>query len=277
MNTHTRPMAAIAAVVKRAGSGWFSQTSVASPHCSFQFLSESGTEPLLDGKDVAICQAVISTALISIFRGRFCDAILPNRKAVTFKKGEVIYNVGDRNRIFFFLQSGFVKVGTITTNGHELIYDVRTGGDLIGELCACEQERSDRAVALEQTDAIPVPFEEIMEVLLTAPDLALQLVNVFCQALKEAYAQVNTLAADDLRHRLAKALLRLATNIGQRAGNLTEIPTVLTQEEIAQMISARRERVSTAISYLRRRGMIQYTTRGHLALSVKALEGYVAR
>ena len=41
--------------------------------------------------DDPFSQAAVSTALVSVFRGKFCDAILPNRKTTTFKKQEVIY------------------------------------------------------------------------------------------------------------------------------------------------------------------------------------------
>jgi hypothetical protein len=78
------------------------------------------------------------------------------------------------------------------------------------------------------------------------------LMDVFCRALKDAYAQVNTLALDDTVHRLIKTLIGLATKIGRQSGLLTEIPTYLTQEEIAQMSAARRERISTALNCLRR-------------------------
>ena len=218
----------------------------------------------------------MSSALASVFRGKFCDFILPNRSSTRFKKHDVIYNVGDDGRTFFFLQSGFVKVGTITPNGSEMIYDVRRSGDVIGELCASEKKRPDRAVALEQTDAISVPFEEIMAVLLQKPDLVAMLVEIFCRALKEAYAQVNTFASHDIIHRLSKVLLGLATKIGQKSSSLVEIPTYLTQEEIAQMVGARRERVSTALNSLRRQGMVHYSTRGHLMLDVSALERHSA-
>jgi len=226
--------------------------------------------------DDALSQAAVSTALITIFRGKFCDAILPNRKATTFKKEDVIYDVGEKERTFFFLQNGLVKVGTITSVGHELIYDVRKGGDVVGELCASEARRPDRAVALEQTEAIPVPFQDVMEVVRSQPDLLARLVDVFCRALSEAYAQVNTLAVDDTVHRLGKVLLKLAAKIGQSSGPKVEIPTYLTQEEIAQMVAVRRERISTALNFLRRRGMIEYTNHGHLVLNLKALEGYSA-
>jgi CRP-like cAMP-binding protein len=219
-------------------------------------------------------QVVVSSALASVFRGKFCDLILPNRKTTTFSKHQVIYNVGDADRTFYFLQNGFVKVGAITGCGNEVIYDVRKGGDVVGELCASEQIRPDRAVALQQTDAVSVPFKEVMELLLTRPDLVSLLVDVLCRALKEAYAQVNALASDDTVHRLAKVLVGLATKIGERSGSLVEIPTYLTQDEIAQMVAARRERISTALNSFRRRGMVQYSTRGLLLLDVDALEGH---
>jgi CRP/FNR family cyclic AMP-dependent transcriptional regulator len=234
------------------------------------------TEPPAELDDAVGRQAAVSTALALVFRGRFCDFILPNRKTTTFNKHQVIYNVGDGERTFFFLQSGLVKVGTITANGREVIYDVRKGGDVIGELCASEQVRPDRAVALEQTDAISVPFAEIMELLSKRPDLAAVLIDVFCRALKEAYDQVNTLAVDDTVHRLIKVLTGLAAKIGRRSGSLVEIPTYLTQEEIAQMAAARRERISTALNSLRRRGIVRYSTRGHLALDMSALENHSA-
>ena len=171
----------------------------------------------------------------------------------------------------FFLQRGFVKVGTITATGSELIYDVRKGGDVVGELCASEKERSDRAVALEATDAIVVPFDDIKSLLMTEPSLVAALIEVFCSALKQAYAQINTLAVDDTVHRLATILVSLAERMGRPSGALVEIPTYLTQEEIAQMVAARRERVSTALNFLRRREMVQYSHRGNLLVHVERL------
>ena len=195
-------------------------------------------------------------------------------RSLTFKKNDVIYDVGEDERRFFFLLTGFVKVGTITRDGHELIYDVRKGGDVVGELCASRRERPDRAVALEDTNAIPVPYDEVMEVIRKQPDLLDRLVELFCRALTEAYEQVNIMAVDDTVHRVVKALLRLAAKFGHRPGEMVEIPTYLTQEEISQMVAARRESVSTALNFLRRRAMLRYSNHGYLTLDITALKNY---
>jgi CRP-like cAMP-binding protein len=70
-------------------------------------------------------------ALLLWFRGKLCDLIRPNRKATTFNKHQVIYDMGDGERTLFFLQNGVVEMGTISANGREVIYDVRKGGDVV--------------------------------------------------------------------------------------------------------------------------------------------------
>lgn len=212
---------------------------------------------------------------MKLFDGKFCDAILPNQKRTLFKKKQILYEVGDTDRTLFFLLDGFVKVGTVTSDGHEVIYDVRKGGDVIGELCASEGRRPDRAVALEQTEAVSVPLDDVMEVVRKQPDLMARLMEVFCQALKEAYSQVNALAVDNLLHRLVNVLLRLAEKVGHNLGRVVELSIYLTQEELSQMVGARRERVSTALNSLRRSGAIGYSKQGTLILSTDILKNQI--
>src|ERR1041385_8784764 len=78
---------------------------------------------------IATEEATLSSALVTIFRGKFCNTILPGRTPIQFKSGEVIYNIGDLDRSMFFIQKGFVKVGTLVPDGREIIYDVRKAGD----------------------------------------------------------------------------------------------------------------------------------------------------
>ena len=218
--------------------------------------------------------AAVSAALGPIFRGRFCDILLPNRAIRAFDEDRVLYELGDRERTFFFVRHGVVKVGTITDDGREIIYDIRKSGDVVGELCAIEPVRRDRAVVVERTEAIAIPFDEVVEVLAKHPTLLRDLVQMFGGALAEAYDQVNRLAVEDVMYRLVDVLKVLAGKFGCPSGELVEIATYLTQEELAQMVVARRERVSTALNSLRRRGIARYSARGHLLLDMRALETY---
>lgn len=232
----------------------------------------SGTAPLPHVPDAAaLDQALVSSALVTVFRGKFCDTLLPGRAPLLFKDGDVLYDIGDPNRSMFFIRKGFVKIGTLTQDGREIIYDIRKAGDVVGELCASPSPRRDRAVALEPTEAVHVPYSEVIATLRSHPDLLVRLVEIFCECLSDAYQQITTLAAHDLTSRIVQALLNLASKLGGSGGDSVQIPAYLTQEEISQMVGARRERVSTALNSLRRRGLVNYSSRGHLILQVKAL------
>lgn len=215
-----------------------------------------------------------SSALAPSFRGKFCDVILRNRSGTTFEKGQVIYDVGDDKQTIFFVQKGFVKVGSITQDGHELIYDVRKAGDIVGGLCASGQQHQDRAVALEQSEVIAVPLDEVLDIVQKNRDFLQELVQIFCESLSDAYDRLNTLASSDTLHRLVRVLVRLATQLGHSSGQRTELSVYLTQEEISQMVVARRVRISTAMNFLRNRGMVDYSHQGYLVLNLKALRNY---
>jgi CRP/FNR family transcriptional regulator, cyclic AMP receptor protein len=222
-------------------------------------------------------QAALSSALSVIFRGRFCRTVLQNRNAQKFEKGETLYDIGLNEGSFFFIRSGLVKIGTITESGEEVIFDIRKAGEVVGELSASGSPRMDRAVALELTEAVPVSYEEILETIQKNRLLLRELIQLFCDSLLNAHEQVTALAFRDTMQRLTKTLLDLAGQLGRPAGNRVEITAHLTQEELAQMVAARRERISLGLGLLRRNGMIEYTTQGHLLLDLGALRDYCAK
>ena len=101
------------------------------------------------------------------------------------------------------------------------------------------------------------------------------LIEVFCKALTSAYQQIVNLAIDDTLLRLVKILLDLAANLSRPTGAEVELPMYLTQEDVAHMVTARRERISTALNFLRRKEVIRYSTRGRLVLNLERLRAYL--
>lgn len=197
---------------------------------------------------------------------------IPFPDAVSFAEDEVLYDLGDTERDFLFIVRGIVKTGTITGSGREIIYDIRKEGDIVGEMCAVEPVRTDRAVALEATQAIAVPFDQVLIHMAWHAGLLHDVVRAFCSALAEAHEQVNRLAVANVEQGLIHVLKTLARRHGRPSGEFVEITLYLTQEELSQMVVARRERVSTALNSLRRRGIARYSPRGHLLLHQSALQ-----
>ncbi len=222
--------------------------------------------------NLGLLDGLLSSSLSRLFAGKICASVLQNRGIKTFEKDEVIYDLGDEDRNFFFIRRGVVKVGTITETGQELIYDIRKDGSVVGELCAAVWPRRDRAVALEQSTVVPVPFDDILAALQQNRGALSEMLEAVSRSLLNAYEQASALAAEDTLHRLVRVLLRLASRLGRRAEQGVELETYLTQEELAQMVAASRERVSTAMNALRQRGLVRYARRGHLLIDVAALE-----
>lgn len=229
---------------------------------------------MLTSSESALQNAFLSSALATIFRGKLCETLLHNRPPRTFAKGSAIYEAGDEGRSFFFVQRGVVKVGAVTDDGHEVIYDLRKEGDVVGELCACETPRRDRAVALQPTEVIAVSYEDILDSLQQNRPALQEILDVICRALSVAYDQISLLSSDGTLDRLIKVLLRLAKQLGRPSGHFVEVDAYLTQEEISQMMASSRERVSVALNLLRNRAMVDYSRGGHLLLDVNALENW---
>lgn len=157
-------------------------------------------------------------------------------------------------------------------DGREIVYDLRKESDVIGELYAVHALRRDRAVALVRTVTVTVPYEEVVAILAQHVALLTDFIGIICSALAGAYEHIDSIAFDSVLIRTVSVLLSLANNFGRSVGEFIELPMYLTQEELAQMVMARRERVSTALNGLRREGLVHYSPRGHLRLDVAKLE-----
>jgi len=224
----------------------------------------------------ALALAALSSTLAPLFRGRLCEILLTTRGPRIFERHAIIYDLGETDRSLFFIRQGLVKIGTITEEGREIIYDVRTNGDVVGELCALDRPRRDRAVVIDTTAAIAIKFEEVVAALAGNSGLLATFITALGGVLADAYDQLNHVARGDVTHGVVAVLKTLARKLGRPRGALVEINAYLTQEELAQMVAARRERVSTALNTLRRDGAINYSGDGHLLLDLAALDRHLA-
>src|SRR5437773_12231706 len=102
----------------------------------------------------------------------------------------------------------------------------------------------DRAVALQLTEVVAVPYEEVLCAIQNNRQLLGELIQLRCDSLMDAYSLVTSLASRDTMARLTRTPLDLAGSIGQPAGQRVEISVHPIQEELSQMVVARRERVS---------------------------------
>ena len=213
-------------------------------------------------------------ALSGCFRGKLCEQLMnrPGRPAV---KGELVYGLGDPAQSVFFLRQGLVKLTSLTEDGRELILRLHQAGEVFGDLCHCTGERREQAVAMEDSEVVELSFDEFVAHLQGSRSAMLLFLSNVAQQLSSAYEQIQTVSFSSTMERLVRTLGRLADDFGVPEGEWIRLSHYFRQDDLAQMIGARREVVSTLLNQLRDEGLITYARKDGLLLRRAGLEGYL--
>ena len=210
-------------------------------------------------------------ALSALFRGSLCEQ-LANGPVRRLTSGEFLYHVGADARSVFLIRHGLVKVSTISAGGQELTLRLYKTGDVLGELCLCTGERREQAVALEESDVIEIPIERFLTRLQQDPGVAIEFATTACERLADAHERLRSLAVDPVLGRLVRALLMLATELGEPTPTGTQLTHSFAQDELAHIVGARREVVSTLLNRLRDKGFLSYSRGGLMRIDRARLQ-----
>jgi CRP-like cAMP-binding protein len=171
------------------------------------------------------------------------------------RRGDVLFSEGDDAHDLYVVNSGRIAIANKSQDGRESVVALMEAGDLFGEMAFFDgKERSAEARALESSEVIAVPFEALRSLYERQPHLLWDVIALLVgriRAVDEALADSVFL---DVTGRTAKRLLELA-------GDSDEFTLPITQEELAGMVGASRERVNKAIASFVRLGWIDQTDR----------------
>jgi CRP/FNR family transcriptional regulator, cyclic AMP receptor protein len=103
----------------------------------------------------------------------------------------------------------------------------------------------------------------------------LDMLSTICLRLSQAHDQLLMLAFDKTMERLVRKVLELAEEFGDSTSEGTGIAHYIKQEELAQMIAAPREVVSSLLNELRAMDLIAYSRRGRLIVRSESLRTYL--
>lgn len=180
--------------------------------------------------------------------------------------------MGEPARSVYLVRTGLLKTGTVSPGGHELTLRIHQPGDILGELCLCLGERREQAVALEASKIVEIPLDLLIARLRRDPEAALDFATMASAHLLQTYQRLESLSVEPAMGRLTRTLLELASGLGEPTVRGTQIGHHITQEELARLISARREVVSSLLNELRKTGLINYTRRGFIVLDRPGLQ-----
>lgn len=174
------------------------------------------------------------------------------------RRGDVIFAEADEAGELYVVDRGRIAIANKSVDGRESVVALMEPGDLFGEMPLFDGGgRSAEARALERSSVVVVPYAPVKNLYETNPDLLWRVVSLLARRL----SNMNEALADsvflDVTGRTAKRLLELA-------GGADEFVLPITQEELAGMVGASRERVNKAIASFVKLGWIEQVDRRYV-------------
>ncbi|HSN57311.1 MAG TPA: Crp/Fnr family transcriptional regulator [Candidatus Sulfomarinibacteraceae bacterium] len=164
-------------------------------------------------------------------------------------KDVTIFHAGDPADAVYVVASGRVKVVITSSDGKEFILTVLGAGQVFGEMALLESApRSASVVTLSAVELLAINRADFQRLIDSNPRISHQLLAILSRRLRRANAKMESLAYMDVAGRLARYLLDLARDHGQRLGNGWVVVRRPTHSDIAHSIGTSRETVSRLIN-----------------------------
>jgi len=179
-------------------------------------------------------------------------------KVRTYTAASYLFHEGDPAGVLYVIMRGQVKIARMGTGGNEAVFAVLLPGDSFGEVSLFDDDpvRSMDAEAMEPTECLTLERQALLDFLERNPAAVRHIIRVLCGHLRRVDESFSEAVFLDIPGRVARKLLDLAAEHGQKTSQGVRIDMHLTQRTLAGMEAASRENVNRALSRLTSRGDI---------------------
>ena len=183
----------------------------------------------------------------------------------TVKKGKIFYRPEDTGEVIFILKKGTVQLYRISPEGKKLVIYTLGDGTLFGEMSLLGQRMHNTfAEAITDCTICVMSRNDLERLVLNRPQVALRILEITGNRLRETEEQLEALAFKSIPSRLAALLLRLAGDGDEVAG--------LTHQDLAEMIGTYRETTTQTLNDMKARGIVEIGRRRITILDKDALK-----
>ncbi|MEO9224156.1 MAG: Crp/Fnr family transcriptional regulator [Acidimicrobiales bacterium] len=211
-------------------------------------------------------QLLRSVALFADLTDDELAALAQTVESRKFVRNDMLFAEGSEPTELFVVVAGRVAISSKSIDGRESMFALMERGDLFGEMGLFDEHgRSADARALEPSQAMVVPYAPLRTMYERRPSLLWGVVRLLAGRLRSTDVALSDAVFLDVTGRTAKRLLELA-------GDTDEFTLPITQEELAGMVGASRERVNKAIASFVRLGWLDQADRQYRFLKRDELE-----
>ena len=211
-------------------------------------------------------QLLADVALFAPLPPADLELIAASATTRALERGDVLFVQSDEPRDLFVVMAGRVAILNTSADGRESMVALMEPGDLFGELPLFDGlARSAAARAIESSEVVVIPYAPLRALYSDQPELLWKVVNLLSQRLRTTDEALADSVFLDVTGRTAKRLLEMSDGSD-------EFTLPVTQEELAGMVGASRERVNKAISSFVRLGWIEQSDRRYRILDRVQME-----
>jgi CRP-like cAMP-binding protein/CheY-like chemotaxis protein len=186
---------------------------------------------------------------------RNIQAALENQKTRKFKKKDIIFREGDYASYSYLIKSGKVKTYKINTDGKEFIHDILVTGSFLGEKALIQDsDRTEFAMAMEETELALIPRQEFQELIFQNREVAGQFIRLLSQNLAERERELMDMAYNTVRKRTADTLVKLYEKYKSETGTTS---FKIARADLAGMVGTAPESVIRILSEFKQDGLIE--------------------
>jgi len=188
--------------------------------------------------------------------------ILNNANERLYTRGTIIFSEEEETDGIYIITEGLIKVYKMSIDGREKTLAILSPGDILGEMALFDHSyRSATAEALETSTVNVIPRQDFERLLEEMPTLAIKIIRVLAERLRQADEEIKNLLFLNARSRVILNLVQLAEQHLQEKKTGTPMPFRLTHAEMANLVGVSRETVTRVISELQDEDLIRIEKR----------------
>ena len=194
------------------------------------------------------------------------EPIVEQSTVQSLQRGDMLFSEGDQANDLYIVLEGRVAIANRSFDGRESVVALMESGDLFGEMPLFRPDgRSADARVLENSSVVVIPYVPVKSLYQEHPEMLWKIVDMLAERLKVMDVALADSMFLDVTGRTAKRLLELA-------GADEEFELPVTQEELAGMIGASRERVNKSLASFIKLGWLAQKGEKYVILDRKQLE-----
>jgi CRP-like cAMP-binding protein len=157
----------------------------------------------------------------------------------------------------YLLEHGLVRIYRVSVDGREYTVGYVRPGEVFGEVSVLTGQPSESfAQTVTSSRVLQIPRETFLRVLRSSTPVLYELTKKTARRLIRCQGRAEDLVFCDVRTRLARLLLRLGEDFGQRSNGGVVLRLALTAQELGMLIGATRQTASEVLGGLIRARLV---------------------